>query len=177
MRILIWGATTATILGLAGCASTTTGPEADAPAADASLADATGRTRATATLNQTGSAVTVTITATDMAPGTYGAHVHATGRCDAPEFASAGPHWNPERRQHGRENPQGTHKGDLPNLMVGTDGRGSLEYAIAGAQLASGSNRLLDEDGAALVVHAAPDDYRTDPSGNSGARVACGVIG
>ncbi len=113
-----------------------------------------------------------------MSPGSYGAHLHAVGRCDPPGFESAGPHWNPTGQKHGKDNPAGMHKGDLPNLLVGTDGRGSFEYTIPNAGL-SGMlpNRLIDGDGAAVVIHASADDYRTDPSGNSGARIACGVLG
>jgi Cu-Zn family superoxide dismutase len=111
-----------------------------------------------------------------MAPGVYGVHIHTVGRCDPPDFASAGPHWNPSGQQHGRNNPQGTHLGDLPNMMVGADGRGTLEIKVAGASLAGRGAALLDDDGATIVMHERPDDYRTDPSGNSGARIACGVF-
>jgi Cu-Zn family superoxide dismutase len=98
--------------------------------------------------------------------------VHAVGRCDPPGFESAGPHWNPTGREHGSQNPRGQHLGDLPNLLVGADGEGSFDLGIAGADLRA----MLDTDGAALVIHAGADDYRTDPSGNSGARIACGVF-
>ena len=94
------------------------------------------------------------------------------GACDAPGFTTAGGHWNPTMRQHGSMNPNGQHEGDLPNLMIGSNGRGSLGAVIPGATIAG----LLDADGAALVVHAGPDDLMTDPAGNSGARIACGVF-
>jgi Cu-Zn family superoxide dismutase len=110
-----------------------------------------------------------------MPAGAYGAHVHATGRCDAPAFTTAGPHWNPSGRQHGKDNPAGMHKGDLPNLLVGADGRGSFEYTVLGAAV-GGPGGMIDADGAAVVIHQRPDDYRTDPSGNSGDRIACGVL-
>jgi Cu-Zn family superoxide dismutase len=154
--------------------SSTIGP----PLLTAELRDAQGRARARATAEQSGDSLRVRIDATGMSPGSYGAHLHTVGRCDAPAFASAGPHWNPTGQMHGKDNPKGMHKGDLPNLMVGADGRGSLEYTIPNAGL-SGMlpNRLIDEDGAAVVIHAKADDYRTDPSGNSGDRIACGVLG
>jgi len=142
-----------------------------------SLNDAAGATRAVATLRERSGGVLVRIDARQIAAGAYGAHIHTTGRCDAPDFASAGPHWNPTGQQHGRENPQGAHLGDLPNLVVGADGRGRVEFLIAGATLTRGAQAMLDADGAAVVVHAAADDNRTDPSGNSGARIACGVVG
>jgi Cu-Zn family superoxide dismutase len=154
--------------------SSTIGP----PVLTADVRDADGRSRASARVEQAGDSLRVRVEATGMSPGTYGAHLHAVGRCDAPAFTSAGPHWNPTGQKHGKDNPQGMHKGDLPNLMVGADGRGSFEYTIPNAAL-SGMlpTKLIDEDGAALVIHAKPDDNRTDPSGNSGGRIACGVLG
>jgi Cu-Zn family superoxide dismutase len=132
---------------------------------------------ARATATQVGDSIRVKVEAAGLRPGTYGAHVHMTGRCDPPDFASAGPHWNPTGQQHGKNNPRGMHKGDLPNLLVGTDGRGNFEMTVSRTSLTGGATPLLDSDGASVVVHAAPDDYRTDPSGNSGARIACGVLG
>ncbi|MBX3562447.1 MAG: superoxide dismutase family protein [Sphingomonas sp.] len=143
----------------------------------ADLRDINGETLARATLEQTGDAVRVRIDAAGLPAGTYGAHVHMTGRCDAPDFASAGGHWNPTDHRHGRDNPQGAHMGDLPNLVVAADGSGAISFDITGATLRGAGNPVMDEDGAAVIVHADPDDYRTDPSGNSGARIACGVIG
>jgi Cu-Zn family superoxide dismutase len=143
----------------------------------ADLRDANGATMARATLEQADGAVRVRIAAAGLAAGTYGAHIHMTGRCDAPGFESAGAHWNPTGHQHGSENPQGPHLGDLPNLAVAADGTGEISFDIAGATLRGGNHPVLDDDGAAIIVHADPDDYRTDPSGNSGARIACGVAG
>ncbi|MFN3387426.1 MAG: superoxide dismutase family protein [Allosphingosinicella sp.] len=168
-------------LALAGCATNEPNPiepmDPVQTVATADIRDAAGRTRARATATESGDSIRVRVEAVDMTAGAYGTHVHTTGRCDAPSFESAGGHWNPTGRQHGRDNPQGEHKGDLPNLLVGTDGRGSFEFTIPGASISQGPNRLLDADGAAIVVHSGADDYRTDPSGNSGSRVACGVLG
>lgn len=108
------------------------------------------------------------VAAEDLPAGPHGLHLHAVGRCDGPDFASAGPHWNPTNRKHGSESPDGPHRGDFPNLQIGADGRGVATLALPPG--------FLDEDGAALVIHAGPDDYRTDPSGNSGARIACAVL-
>ena len=146
-------------------------------AAAATLRTPAGREYASASASQVGDSIRIRIEASGMPRGTYGAHVHAVGRCDAPDFASAGPHWNPTGQQHGKDNPAGMHKGDLPNLFVGTDGRGSLEINLTASSLAGGSMPMLDSDGAAIIIHEKADDYRTDPSGNSGARVACGVFG
>ena len=170
----------AALLILSACAYTP--PEAppldrsEAAATPLSLLDANGRERARAEIDDEPDGLLVSLEARGLTPGTYAAHVHTVGRCDPPGFESAGPHWNPTGAAHGRENPRGAHLGDLPNLLVGTDRRGSIEYRIAGASLRGGSNPVVDADGAALIVHANPDDYRTDPSGNAGARLACAVI-
>lgn len=108
------------------------------------------------------------VTARGLPPGVHGIHLHDAGLCEGPGFDSAGPHWNPTTAQHGRENPQGPHLGDLPNLEVGADGRASASFAA--------QDGLADANGFALVIHADPDDNRTDPSGNSGARIACAAI-
>lgn len=164
------------LLCLAACARQEgVEPPSSANGAGADVRDAGGRTMAGASAVEA-AGVRVRVTAEGLAPGTYAVHVHAVGRCDPPDFASAGPHWNPTTRQHGRLNPMGPHFGDLPNLSVGTDGVGTVELTIAGAWLRTGERPMIDGDGASLVVHANPDDYRTDPSGNSGARIACGVL-
>jgi superoxide dismutase, Cu-Zn family len=162
---------------LGGCAreeAAVEPPSNDMPA-QLALRDPGGRVLANATVSENGG-IRVRIDAAGLVAGTYAVHFHETGLCEPPAFASAGPHWNPAGRQHGRLNPLGPHLGDLPNLTVGADGAGTVEYLVAGASLTRGERALLDRDGAALVVHAGPDDYRTDPSGNSGARLACGVV-
>jgi len=170
MRRLVIGTT---FLAVGACAA----PPAAMGGAGAAIADATGRTVARAAVRARAGGISVHVETTGLAAGTYGVHLHAVGRCEGPAFASAGGHWNPTGRQHGRDNPAGAHLGDLPNLVVGGDGRGILDFTVAGAALAGGgADALLDSDGAAIVVHAQPDDYRTDPSGNSGARIACGVL-
>lgn len=172
--------TTVAAIALAGCASTneagTEGGVVPQTAVTAALNGADGTTMGTATATQAGDDILVRVEATNLPSGAHGIHIHQTGTCTAPDFASAGPHWNPTGAQHGKDNPAGMHRGDLPNVLIGTDGRGTLEYRIANAKVSGGGDALLDNDGAALVVHAAADDYRTDPSGNSGARIACGVF-
>lgn len=121
---------------------------------------------------QTSAGVAFNLKAGGLPQGLHGLHVHAVGRCDPPDFASAGPHWNPTAKQHGMNNPAGPHAGDLTNVAVGANGVLSATLTLAGANLAA----MADADGAALVLHASADDYRTDPSGNSGARIACAVI-
>jgi Cu-Zn family superoxide dismutase len=176
MRIGIVTASLVATLALAGCDHSKTELGAPTPGgarAVAMLRTADGADVGRATATEVSGGLRITVDASAMPPGTHGAHVHMTGRCDAPDFATAGGHWNPTDMKHGSMNPQGPHEGDLPNLVIGTDGRGTIGVTLPGATMAG----LLDADGSALVVHAKPDDLMTDPSGNSGGRVACGVFG
>lgn len=165
-------------LALAGCASLTgkgspgKPPEPDAVA---QLTDASGGDRGSVDIFKDTNGLRLELVARGFAAGTYGMHVHAVGLCEGPKYTSAGPHWNPTGAQHGRENPMGAHHGDMPNLVVEPDTIGRATLTLVGTRLA-GDGGLLDADGAAFVIHAKPDDYRTDPSGNSGDRIACGVI-
>lgn len=140
--------------------------------ATAMLQKADGSPAGTATAREVNGALTISISAEGLPAGRRGIHVHMTGRCDPSAFTSAGAHWNPANAQHGLDNAQGQHAGDMPNLEVGSDGRGTLEYTLKGGTMSG----LLDTDGSAVVVHAGPDDQKTDPSGNSGDRIACGVF-
>jgi len=150
------------------------GDAATRPGATAMLADSAGREVGRATLTAADGAVRVEVRAQGMAPGEHGVHVHAVGQCDADTgFESAGDHLNPADAQHGLENPQGPHMGDLPNLVVAEDSTGTLQYASPVLVMDS----VLDGDGGALVVHAQADDQTTDPGGGSGDRIACGEFG
>lgn len=148
----------------------------EASGATAEIRDPSGGVVGTATASESGGALLVRIEAQGLPAGPHGVHIHTAGLCEGPAFESAGPHWNPTTRQHGRDNPAGAHLGDLPNLEIGADGTGTVEFSVAGGALSSGTNALLDTDGSAMVIHADADDYRTDPSGNSGGRIACGVF-
>ena len=128
---------------------------------------------------QTAGGVSFRIEASGLPHGIHGIHVHSVGRCDPPDFASAGPHWNPAARKHGLSNPAGPHAGDLPNIEVAANGVLGATVTLPGASLFTppgAPGALLDADGAALVIHAQADDNVADPSGNSGARIACAVI-
>ena len=152
--------------------------QADAKApGPAALKTAAGGDVGMVTLVEDGKGVTIKVEVAGLEPGGHGLHLHTVGRCDGPKFESAGPHWNPTGKQHGRNNPQGAHLGDLANIDVGADGRGTATLSLAGASLMGGEHPLLDLDGAALVVHAKADDYKTDPSGASGDRIACAILG
>lgn len=163
------------LFGLAGCDEheMRTGlPLAGGASAGATLHTVDGAEVGRARAVEVAGGLRITIDAHRLPPGTHGAHIHTVGHCDAADFATAGGHWNPTGRKHGSMNPQGPHEGDLPNLVVGTDGRGAIGVTIPGATMAG----LLDSDGSAIVIHAGQDDLMTDPSGNSGARIACGVF-
>ena len=178
-------------LAAAGCARAAQSSPDDAPRpavvapedpmmASAELRDPTGAPVGTARLSaDENGTIHLVLHVERMTPGTHGVHFHAVGSCqrgDSTAFASAGPHHNPLMRKHGLENPEGPHAGDLPNLTVSPDGTGHLDAETSRATLRSGPATLLDTDGSSVVVHAGSDDQKTDPSGNSGARVACGVI-
>lgn len=168
-------------VALASCAAADAGGAPDlasgpAQTARAELRAADGSARGTVQAVENRDGLRLVINGENLPAGAHGVHVHMIGACNPPDFASAGAHWNPTGKQHGKNNPQGMHMGDLPNMLIGADGRGSLEISIPGARLTGGGEPMLDADGAALVVHAAADDMMTDPSGNSGGRIACGVF-
>jgi Cu-Zn family superoxide dismutase len=152
---------------IGGC--TTIEPAGGAPMA---LVNSAGQSVGTVRAWQTAGGVSFRISAAGLPHGIHGLHVHAVGRCDPPEFTSAGGHWNPADKKHGMNNPAGPHAGDLPNVEVAANGVLNATVTLPNATMAA----LLDADGSALVLHAGPDDYVTEPSGNSGARIACAVI-
>jgi superoxide dismutase, Cu-Zn family len=176
----------AAVLVAAGCNKNflTTHPVA---VAGATLADSAGRNIGTARLWQEASGlvhVDVDITCagvscTPLAPGEHGIHFHSVGSCvsaSSPVFSSAGGHFNPLGKQHGLSNAAGPHAGDAPNLVIGADGRGTARFTTDRITLTAGPTSVFDADGTSIVIHAGPDDQTSQPAGNSGARVACGVL-
>jgi superoxide dismutase, Cu-Zn family len=160
----------------AGAPGTTAEP-AGAAELTAPLIDRTGQEIGTVRLTETGQGVQVAIEARGLPPGPRGLHFHETGRCDPPSFQSAGGHFAPMDRQHGLQNPQGPHAGDMENLTVGEDGSVNTTVSNPRVTLRDGQpNSLLDADGTALIVHAERDDQVTDPTGNSGDRIACAAF-
>jgi Cu-Zn family superoxide dismutase len=144
--------------------------------AAAPLRNAEGQVLGMAIFTQEAQGVRISVTVKGLSPGEHGIHIHSVGKCEPPDFLSAGPHFNPTNKKHGLNNPEGPHAGDLPNLVVGEDGSAVYEHITDRVTLTPGELSLFDEDGSSLVIHAGPDDQMTDPAGNSGARVLCGVI-
>ncbi len=134
-----------------------------------------GQKVGSATLEQTPHGVLITVDLEGLPPGTHAFHIHEVGKCEPP-FTSAGGHFNPTHKQHGLKNPQGMHAGDLPNLYVPESGKVKADVFATGVTLGKGANSLFDADGSSLVIHAGPDDAKTDPAGDAGARIACGVV-
>ena len=146
------------------------------PAATGEIIDTKGEVIGTVDANQLAYGLQVVAAAENLPPGVHAFHIHETGRCDTPDFQSAGGHFNPTGMSHGFQDPQGPHAGDLPNVYVGEDGILAVEYVTDRMSLTDGEAAILDDDGAALVIHAQADDYATDPAGDAGNRIACGVI-
>jgi Cu-Zn family superoxide dismutase len=144
--------------------------------ASAEIRDVKNQSVGTATFTEVPGGVRILVEVKGLPPGTKGVHLHEAGKCDPPQFTTAGGHFNPEKKQHGTMNPQGAHAGDLPNIVVEPSGSGRLETTTNRITLGAGATSLFDADGSAIVVHAAADDFKTDPTGNSGGRIACGVI-
>jgi superoxide dismutase, Cu-Zn family len=169
------------LLALAGLLSlSVTVPFANAAssAAHATIVNAQGTKIGTAKFTPSGQGVKVSVKVSQLTPGDHGIHIHTVGKCEGPAFTTAGGHFNPAGSHHGINNSKDPkpHVGDLPNLVVGKNGKGNANFTIAGAILEEGANSLFHEGGTALVIHAKADDLMSDPSGNSGDRIACGVI-
>jgi Cu-Zn family superoxide dismutase len=147
-----------------------------ATTAKADLADSQGKKVGTAELTQTADGVKIALTVSGLAAGQHAFHIHNVGKCEGPDFKSAGAHFNPYNKKHGLKNPDGPHAGDMENIQVGSDGTGKAEIVNKQVTLADGPNSLFHEGGTAFVIHASPDDNVTDPAGNAGARIACGAI-
>ena len=166
------------VLTLIGSAcSTATRMRSAAARAEAVMYNSSGAPIGTAQLWQgDNGVVNVEISSLALPAGTHGIHFHETGKCEGPAFTTAGGHYNPMGMEHGLQNPRGPHAGDNPNIVVPASGVANISFSTDRVSLTPGPRSLFDADGSALVVHAAADDQTTNPSGNSGARIACGVV-
>lgn len=150
---------------------------AESKEAQAEIINSQGAKVGKAKFRQEQDGVKVKIEVLSLPEGKHGMHIHAVGKCEVPDFTTAEAHFNPEKKKHGLENEEGAHAGDLPNLEVSEEGEGKAEFILKGVTLESNkSNSLLQADGTAIVIHEKEDDNQSDPSGNSGTRIACGVI-
>lgn len=164
------------LLALAACFVSLGPPVTKMEDLRVALFDGSGASVGTVLLKADSVGMSFTFDVHDLPPGPHAVHVHSAGRCERPDFLSAGPHLNPEHKQHGVDNPAGPHMGDLEDLVVGADGRAHQSMRITRPKGKFTPRSLLDSDGSAIIIHAGPDDRHTDPSGNSGRRIACGIV-
>jgi Cu-Zn family superoxide dismutase len=166
-------------IALAACGGQARGPGGEklpAPIANASLFDTSGTRVGLATFSEVAGKARMGVSVSGLSPGQHGMHIHETGACTPPDFESAGSHFNPASKKHGLLNPEGPHAGDMPNLVVEADGSADTVFTVSAGLLAQGPESMLGPQQHAFVIHADPDDQKTDPSGKSGSRVVCGVI-
>lgn len=153
-----------------------TAPNIAPTVAYADIMNAQGMQIGTATLTPSAAGVSIALRVSQLPPGVHGIHIHSVGKCEGPAFTTAGGHFNPEMKMHGKDNAMGPHAGDLLNFTADANGMANSTLQADHVTLGPGPNSLFHDGGTALVIHAGPDDYKTDPAGNSGARIACGVI-
>jgi Cu-Zn family superoxide dismutase len=140
------------------------------------LKDAQGKVVGSAILWESGPGIGMEVNIESLPPGEHAIHFHQNAKCEAPDFKSAGPHFNPDGKKHGLENPEGHHAGDNPNFTVDANGKAHFKWEDKDVTWSEGNHSIFSNGGTSLVIHAKADDQKTDPAGNSGDRIACGVI-
>jgi Cu-Zn family superoxide dismutase len=160
------------VLSLSSCTANAT----EQDRARAQIKNAQGKSVGTASLRETKDGLLIVVNAKGLPEGLHAVHIHSVGKCEGPAFTSAGGHFNPLNKKHGLKNPDGPHAGDLPDMYVNKDGAGRYEALMESMTLGTGETSVFDSDGSAIVIHVTADDNMSDPAGNSGDRIACGVI-
>ena len=159
-----------------GAAALAVSLSAQAKPLTVALSDAAGKSVGTATITGTKTGVSIALNLKGLPAGMHAIHIHQTAKCEAPGFTTAGGHFNPEAKKHGLENPEGHHAGDMKNFTVAANGTAKAKVTDDSVTLKDGQNSIFSGGGTALMIHAAADDMKTDPTGNAGARIACGLI-